>query len=87
MDIKNIDECFDNNIVPDCLNFKIEKEDTIDYEKFNYLDYQEYEYYANRFPPGFDWIPGFNQYLLTIADNNKKTTPLKEMLKLKSRIE
>ena len=85
MDIKDINKCFDNNIVPDCLNFVIEKnEDFIDYDKFNYIDYYEYEYYAKRFPVGFESLPGFDKFIQTIADKNKNTTPLKEMQKLSS---
>ncbi len=88
MDINYINNCLENNIVPECLSFKLkEKDDPIDYNKLNFLDYHEYEYYAKRFSPGFESIPGFDKYILYIAEKNKNTTPLKEMIKLKSSIE
>ena len=97
MDIKDINKCFvrpqqscgpqgfpENNIVPDCFNYTIpEKEDPIDYNKLNYLDYQEYDYYAKRFPPGFLSLPGFDKIILSMAEQNKNTTPLKEIVRLK----
>ena len=64
-----------NNVLPDC---------------YNYFDFYDFEYYAKRFPIGFiDSLPGFDKYILSIAEKKKeeKTTPLKEILKIRSKIE
>jgi hypothetical protein len=93
MDIKYINNCLENGIVPDCLNFTLqEREYEIDYNKLNYLDFYDYDYYARRFPAGYTSIAGFDKVIESFVNINinNKNTPLNEIEKrrnIKSNIE
>ena len=45
---------------------------------YNHL-YSSYEFYENKFPPGFDNIVGFDKIIQKMADNNINNTPLNEL--------
>jgi hypothetical protein len=45
---------------------------------YNHL-YSSYEFYENKFPPGFDNIVGFDKIIQQMADNNINNTPLNEL--------
>jgi len=40
--------------------------------------YQSYNFYVNKFPDGFDNIPGFDQIIDNIVEKSKNNTPLDE---------
>ena len=76
MDLKYIDECLDNNYIPGCLDFTL-RDKTIDYNKLNYTDFWDKEYYAEKLPQGFEYIPGFDIVIEDIANMHfeNKNTP------------
>jgi hypothetical protein len=41
--------------------------------------YKSYEFYDDKFPDGFNNIPGFNLIIDKIVDNSQDNSPLKEM--------
>ncbi len=45
---------------------------------YNHL-YSSYEFYENKFPPGFDNIVGFDKIIQKMADNNINNNPLNEL--------
>ena len=45
---------------------------------YNHL-YSSYEFYENKFPPGFDNIVGFDKIIQQMADNNINNTQLNEL--------
>ena len=89
MNISEINECFKNGFIHDCLFYTIEKGAMqIDPRKISYTDYyQSYDFYESKFK-GADYssIPGFDKVIENISqiaiDNNK--TPLKELEEIKS---
>jgi hypothetical protein len=87
MNIKNINNDLNNGYIPSCFDYSNKpNNDYIDYNKLNYIDYYDFEYYARRFPKGFRSINGFEEiiasYIKEHIDNNN--TPWDEMEKRKS---
>ena len=88
MDIQEINDCFNNGFIPDCLFYTIEKGSIqIDPRKISYTDYyQSYDFYESKFKGDYSSIPGFDKLIENISqiaiENNK--TPLKELQELKS---
>ena len=79
MNIKNIEYCFNNDIIPDCFNYTLTKESNIDYCKLQYNDYyKSFEFVASKFPKGWESFPNFDLVINDIA-NNIKLTPLEEI--------
>jgi len=74
----DISEMLDSEIVPDTLNFTLEPRETVDWAKLNYEDYKTPEFYASRFPSGWQTIPGFEKVFEDMAGNAK--SPLDEMI-------
>jgi hypothetical protein len=54
-------------------NIKLD-ENLIRYNKL----YQSHDFYENKFPEGFDNIPGFEQIIESIVENSKSNSPLNE---------
>ena len=52
----------------------------IDWSKllYNHM-YSTYEFYENKFPPGYENIPGFDKVIDRIAGSNINNTPLLEL--------
>ena len=52
-------------ILPDALNYTNDKKfEGVDVAKLQYnAFYKSYEFYLNKFPPGFDGLPGFNRVI------------------------
>jgi hypothetical protein len=73
-------------ILPDALNYTNEKKfEGVDVAKLKYnAFYRSYDYYLNKFPKGFDGLPGFDKVIESIQQQNADNTPLKEIEKLKS---
>ena len=42
--------------------------------------YKSFDYYENKFPEGFENIPGFNLIIDKIVDNSQNNSPLQEIL-------
>ena len=42
--------------------------------------YKSFDYYEDKFPEGFDNIPGFNLIIDEIVDNSQDNSPLKEIM-------
>ena len=82
-DVKNDIDLLNRGILPD--NFKFgeifansNKNTVIDLNKLKYnAFYKSFEHHANKFPNGYNSIPGFDKIIESIADNSK--SPLEEM--------
>jgi hypothetical protein len=76
---KELVKLLNNGILPDQLNFGLEKSAEFDINdlKFNWF-YRDYTFYESKFPQGYQNIPGFENIIQSIADNQTKT-PLEEI--------
>ena len=85
MDIRKMNELLSQGLCPDELNFSLQPKE-LDVSKLKYnAFYRSYEFVENKFPKGYESIPGFDIIIKNIADNLATTTPLEEMLE-KSKI-
>lgn len=51
----------------------------LDLTKVQYNNlYKSYDFYENKFPPGFENIPGFEKIIKSIAEMNIENSPLQE---------
>ena len=75
----------DAGILPDSLNYTNDKHfEGVDISKIQYnAFYRSYDFYLNKFPKGFDNLPGFCKVIEHIQEKNKDNTPLQE-IELKS---
>ena len=76
----NIDNC----LLESVLNYRVktnEEKSNIKVDenliRYNQL-YHSYDFYENKFPEGFENIPGFEQIIENIVENSKTNTPLIE---------
>lgn len=71
-------------ILPDELNYTNEKKfEGVDVAKLQYnAFYRSYNFYLNKFPQGFDNLPGFDKVIEHMQEKNTDNTPLKEIEKL-----
>ena len=78
-DIKRINNLLKNNIIPVELDFvNMSHNDPIDWEKVAYNTfYKTPEYFINKFPPGLESLPGWEQIVDKMISNTK--SPLEEM--------
>ena len=84
MDIRKFNELLLKGICPDELNFSKEPQ-PIDISKIQYnAFYRSYEFVENKFPSGYETIPGFDKVINMIAENLESTTPLEEILEKSS---
>ena len=75
--LEQLNQSLANGEVPDCLNFTLQKPETVDWDKLQYNNlYKSYQYQASKFPRGFESIPGFTQIIQNIADNAKSPLEL-----------
>jgi hypothetical protein len=75
--IDEINDKFYQGSLPDCLNFTLEQPDNFDWEKIKYNTfYKSFDYVENKFPPGYESIPGFDKVIEMCIPN---VTPLEEM--------
>ena len=76
-DIRKINKSISKGVLPDCLNFSLEPSDGFDWGKIKYnAFYRSYEYVENKFPPGYESIPGFDKVIEMCIP---EATPLEEM--------
>jgi hypothetical protein len=75
-----------SGILPDELNYTNEKSfKNVDVAKLRYnAFYRSYNFYLDKFPPGFDGLPGFEKVIESIQEKNADNTPLKEIEEKKS---
>lgn len=89
MSIRELNEQFNKGILPDELNFGIQKEFVLDINKIKYnAFYRSYDFYESKFPKGYESIPGFDNiisYMAKKADDKKKS-PLDELEQLEKDI-
>ena len=86
MDLKGINNCLENNLVPFCLDYTLQEKSCIDYNKLNYTDFWDKEYYARKLPDGYEYIAGFDKVIENIANiqfENKNTLEI-ELNKIKN---
>lgn len=77
-DMRRINESFSKGILPTEFNFFGNNNDDVDWEKVRYNSfYRSNDYFLNKFPPGFENLPGAENILESIAMNAK--SPLEEM--------
>ena len=58
-------------------NFK----SVVDWSKLEYNSvYKSFDYFRDKFPVGFDYLPGFNDIIQKMADNAK--SPYEEMMEI-----
>jgi hypothetical protein len=76
---KQLVKLLNDGILPDELNFGLEKSAEFDINdlKFNWF-YKDYSFYESKFPVGYESIPGFDNIIQSIADNQTKM-PLEEI--------
>ena len=67
------------NVINDLLNPN--RKQGIDPKKITYDYYRSYEFWRNKFPKGWEFIPGFEDIIQTIHQDNidSNNSPLKEM--------
>ena len=77
-DIKRINKLLKNGILPVELDFVNMSSNELDWEKVAYNTfYKTPEYFINKFPPGFESLPGWEQIVDKMISNAK--SPLEEM--------
>jgi hypothetical protein len=55
------------------------KKDIVDWNKLQYNEtYKSFDYWQNKFPPGFEYLPGFDSIIRNIVNNAK--SPYEEMM-------
>jgi hypothetical protein len=81
-----LNELLNAQILPDELNYSGQQNFSgVNLEKLKYnAFYRSYNFYLDKFPPGFDGLPGFTQIIESIQEKNADNTPLKEIEKIKS---
>ncbi len=58
------------------------RKSVVDWDKLQYNStYNSPEYFRNKFPSGFDYLPGFDTIIQNMA--NKAKTPYEEMMEIK----
>lgn len=79
MNINDINNQFNNGIIPDEFNYNKTSEDSIDMSKVKYnAFYKTREYFLNKLPKGFETLPGWENIIDKMIDESK--TPLEEIL-------
>jgi hypothetical protein len=74
-----ISKLLDKDIVPDCLNFQLEQTDNLNWDKVTYNDhYKSFDFFASKFPNGWQSIPGFDKVINEMAIN--APDPLDEII-------
>jgi hypothetical protein len=75
--VKELNDSFNQGILPKCLDFSIVNTDEIDLDmlKFNSF-YRSYEFAASKFPPGYENIPGMDKVIESCIP---KLTPSEEL--------
>jgi hypothetical protein len=82
---KKVIELLNKGILPDELNFRDKPIEPIDWAKVKYNTfYKSPEFYENKFPEGFENLPGFDKIINQMVINGK--LPLDEMLERQSKI-
>ena len=77
-DIKRINHDLWNGVLPVELDFSLKQLEEIDWKKVSYNTfYKSPEFFINKFPPGFENLPGVDKMLDVMIENAK--TPLEEM--------
>ncbi len=73
------------NIIDEILSMKtLESKSIIDYRKLVYNNrYASLEYWASKWPEGYNEIPCMNLIIKDIYEKNKNLTPLEEYEKIK----
>lgn len=79
MNIKLINELFDNGYIPNCFYYTIEPKIMIDPEKITYNEYYKSNKYFEQKFKGSHVIPGFDKVIELFSE--KATTPLEEIEK------
>ena len=76
---KQLVKLLNDGILPDELNFGLEKSTEFDINdlKYNWF-YKDYSFYENKFPVGYESISGFDNIIQSMADNQTKM-PLEEI--------
>ena len=72
----DINKMLENDILPNVFNYSL-VDKTIDWDRLTYNDYNSFDFFANKFPNGWDSIPGFDKIIQELADNS--TSPLEEI--------
>lgn len=71
-------ELLNRGILPDSLNFNLKQEEVLDLHKIAYnLRYKDTNYWLNKFPQGFENLPGSEKIIEAIAE--KSLSPLEEL--------
>lgn len=79
-DIKTIVKSLEQGICPPEFNFRINKCNEIDWQKVRYNTFfRSHEFFEEKFPQGFENIPGFDKIVNSIVEKNQDNSPLKEI--------
>jgi hypothetical protein len=74
-----INKQLDSDEIPFELEYKIVPNIGYDVSKLQYDDYKYPEFYARRFPSGYDSIPGFDKIFEQMAIDNKDKSLFDEL--------
>jgi uncharacterized membrane protein len=58
----------------------------VDPKKITYDYYRNYEFWRDKFPKGWEYIPGFDKVIESIYEQNKDNSPLDEIRKRQENI-
>ena len=76
--IKKFNKMFSEGQLPEEFDYSIKPTEEIDWSKVKYNTfYKEPDFFINRFPEGFENIPGFDKIIDKMVDN--ALSPLEEM--------
>ena len=83
MSAKQLVQQLNAGILPDGLNYSLAQSNEFDITelKYNWF-YRDYSYFASKFPPGFEKIPGFDNIIENMIQINLNTSPLDEINKI-----
>ena len=83
MSAKQLVQQLNAGILPDGLNYSLTQSNEFDITelKYNWF-YRDYSYFASKFPPGFEKIPGFDNIIEIMIQINLNTSPLDEINKI-----
>ena len=77
-ELRQINRCFQNGVLPSLLNYTIQPKDAIDWDKVRYnAFYKSPDFLLNKFPAGFENLPASDILIDKMISTMK--SPLEEM--------
>ena len=81
LNLRELNKQLSRGILPNELMFTVQPQAELDLNKIKYnAFYRSYEFAEDKFPKGYEIIPGFAKVIKLLANDLEQTTPLEEIL-------